>query len=177
MGNDKPHRRRPQPPRGRLAPSPTGKVHIGNARTALLAWLSVRSRGGSLVWRLEDLDPPRIVPGLDRQAEDDLKWLGLDWDEGPSVGGKFRPYEQSGRSEFYVRTLRRLASARRVFPCSVSRKDLREIASAPDAAATVSPYPVEFRPTLLEHDWLETLLHTDATDSAVRFLTRDENTE
>ncbi len=177
MGTDKPRRRRPQPPRGRLAPSPTGKVHIGNARTALLAWLSVRSRGGSLVWRLEDLDPPRIVPGLDRQAEDDLKWLGLDWDEGPAEGGKFPPYEQSGRSEFYVRALRHLASERRVFPCSISRKDLREIASAPHATTTLSPYPLEFRPTLRENDWLDTLLHDDDTDSAVRFLTRDESTE
>src|SRR5262245_65674861 len=85
-------------PRGRYAPSPTGMIHAGNARTALAAWLSARSRGGSFVWRLEDLDPPRVVPGVAEAQLADLAWLGLDWDEGPDVGGPHAPYEQSRRS-------------------------------------------------------------------------------
>ena len=78
------------PLRGRYAPSPTGRIHVGNARTALAAWLSVRSRGGTFIWRLEDLDGPRAVPGMAEAALDDLAWLGLDWDEGPDVGGPLR---------------------------------------------------------------------------------------
>src|ERR1700686_3738840 len=72
-------------PVGRLAPSPTGAQHLGNARTYLIAWLSVRSRGGRLVLRIEDIDSPRIKPGAADQALADLRWLGLDWDEGPIV--------------------------------------------------------------------------------------------
>ncbi|HYE58256.1 MAG TPA: tRNA glutamyl-Q(34) synthetase GluQRS [Rhodothermales bacterium] len=73
----------PDPVRGRYAPSPTGLLHLGNARTALAAWLSVRAQRGTFVWRLEDLDGPRTVPGMAEAALRDLAWLGLDWDEGP----------------------------------------------------------------------------------------------
>src|SRR6478672_10750239 len=97
-------------PRGRYAPSPTGMIHVGNARTALAAWLSARSRGGAFVWRLEDLDPPRVVPGMAEAQMADLAWLGLDWDEGPDVGGPFAPYAQSARSAHYEEALRRLAA-------------------------------------------------------------------
>src|SRR5438105_14365169 len=72
-------------PVGRLAPSPTGAQHLGNARTYLIAWLSVRSRGGKVILRLEDIDSPRVKPGAAEQALEDLRWLGLDWDEGPIV--------------------------------------------------------------------------------------------
>ena len=68
---------------GRLAPSPTGAQHLGNARTFLIAWLSVRSQGGRLLLRVEDIDSPRVKAGADQQALDDLAWLGLDWDDGP----------------------------------------------------------------------------------------------
>src|SRR5688572_32508719 len=105
------------PPRGRYAPSPTGMIHVGNARTALAAWLSVRSRGGSFVWRLEDLDPPRVVPGMAEAAMEDLAWLGLDWDEGPDVGGSHVPYVQSERSAVYEEALAGLAASGRLFPC------------------------------------------------------------
>src|SRR5256885_15643778 len=88
-------------PVGRLAPSPTGAQHVGNARTYLLAWLSIRSRGGRLVLRMEDIDSPRIKPGAAQQALDDLHWLGLDWDEGPDVGGPHAPYVQTQRLELY----------------------------------------------------------------------------
>ena len=82
---------------GRLAPSPTGAQHIGNARTYLLAWLSIRSRGGRLILRIEDIDSPRIKRGAAEQAVDDLRWLGLDWDEGPDSGGPSGPYVQTER--------------------------------------------------------------------------------
>src|SRR4030095_4464325 len=113
--------------RGRYAPSPTGMIHAGNARTALAAWLSARSRGGTFVWRVEDLDPPRGVPGLAERQVEDLAWLGLDWDEGPDVGGPHAPYVQSQRSALYEEALQQLADAERLFPCRVSRRDLQAI--------------------------------------------------
>src|SRR5260370_16041287 len=70
---------------GRLAPSPTGAQHVGNARTSLIAWLSARAQGGRVVLRIEDIDSPRVKPGAADQACADLRWLGLDWDEGPVV--------------------------------------------------------------------------------------------
>src|SRR5262245_32243446 len=82
--------------RGRLAPSPTGAQHAGNARTYLIAWLSARSRGGQVLLRMEDIDSPRIKPGAAAQAVDDLRWLGLDWDDGPIVQTERLPiYEQA----------------------------------------------------------------------------------
>src|SRR5262249_40969272 len=71
--------------RGRLAPSPTGAQHVGNARSYLIAWLRARARGGRVVLRVEDIDSPRVKAGAAEQAEEDLRWLGLDWDEGPVV--------------------------------------------------------------------------------------------
>jgi glutamyl-tRNA synthetase len=94
--------------RGRLAPSPTGKVHFGTARTALCAWLAARARAGVLVMRIEDLDGPRVRPGAAGAIMDDLRWLGLDWDEGPDVGGPSGPYTQSERGARYDAALQRL---------------------------------------------------------------------
>src|SRR5437899_10133041 len=94
---------------GRLAPSPTGAQHVGNARTYLIAWLSARGRGGRVVLRVEDIDSPRIKPGAAEQALDDLRWLGLDWDGEPLV--------QTTRLPLYEAALRRLQSEERVYPC------------------------------------------------------------
>ncbi len=154
------------PPRGRYAPSPTGHLHVGNARTALAAWLSVRSRGGRFVWRLEDLDPPRVIPGVAAAQLADLAWLGLDWDEGPDAGGPFAPYVQSQRSELYEEALRRLAAAGRLFPCRVSRRDLAAIASAPHGAEEV-PYPAALRPRELDPGWFAR--GEGMRDAAIRF--------
>ena len=139
--------------RGRYAPSPTGKIHVGNARTALVAWLSVRSQGGLFVWRLEDLDGPRVVQGMAEQAENDLQWLGLDWDEGPDRTGDFGPYKQSKRTEVYENALKFLHSRDFLFPCSYSRKDLETLATAPHGSEGSSPYPKSLRPTTLADDW------------------------
>jgi glutamyl-tRNA synthetase len=127
--------------RGRYAPSPTGEIHLGNASTALVAWLSARSRGGVFVMRLEDLDAPRVRPGAAERIAADLRWLGLDWDEGYDVGGPFAPYVQSARLDRYRHALERLKAAGRVYPCFCSRKDIAAAASAPQQAGDETPYP------------------------------------
>ncbi|HXU44663.1 MAG TPA: tRNA glutamyl-Q(34) synthetase GluQRS [Thermoanaerobaculia bacterium] len=157
-------------PRGRFAPTPTGLLHLGNARTALAAWLSIRSRDGTFVWRLEDLDPPRTVPGMAAAAEEDLRWLGLDWDEGPDpVGGPHAPYEQSRRSALYEEALEHLAAAGRLFPCRVSRADLANLALAPHGREGLPPYPPSLRPKDLPPDWFRTLQEASTPDAALRF--------
>jgi glutamyl-tRNA synthetase len=120
-------------PRGRLAPSPTGALHVGNARSFLIAWLSIRSRGGSLLLRMEDLDHPKVKPRAAEEALADLRWLGLDWDEGPDVGGPAGPYVQSARLAQYASALGRLQAAGCVYPCVCSRKDVEAGQAAPHA--------------------------------------------
>jgi glutamyl-tRNA synthetase len=117
--------------RGRYAPSPTGALHLGNLRTALLAWLFARCQGGRFVLRVEDLDRPRVRPGATASMLADLRWLGLDWDEGPDVGGPYAPYTQSERQELYATYLQRLQEAGLVYPCYCSRAEIARIASAP----------------------------------------------
>mgnify|MGYP003292249844 CR=1 FL=1 len=107
---------------GRLAPSPTGALHLGNARTFLIAWLRARSRGGRIVMRMEDLDHPKDKPGAAAQAIEDLKWLGFDWDG---------EYVQSERTDLYRAALEKLGD--RVYPCVCSRKDVESAQSAPHA--------------------------------------------
>ena len=109
--------------RGRYAPSPTGRLHLGNARTALLAWLDARSRGGAFVLRIEDVDFTRARPEFEARILADLRWLGLDWDEGPDVGGPHGPYRQSERGELYEAALARLGT----YPCTCTRRELRAL--------------------------------------------------
>ncbi len=96
---------------GRLAPSPTGALHLGNARTFLGAWLSARKRSGRVILRIEDLDSPRVKPWARKATVDDLAWLGLDWDEGPDVGGPNGPYVQTERLAAYREPLKSCRSA------------------------------------------------------------------
>lgn len=126
---------------GRLAPSPTGAQHIGNARTYLLAWLSIRSRGGRLVVRMEDIDSPRIKPGAAEQALADLRWLGLDWDAGPDLGGPHAPYVQTARLDRYRAALSSLQQANAVYPCTCTRGDIAAAASAPHVGQEGPRYP------------------------------------
>ena len=107
---------------GRLAPSPTGRLHIGNAYAALAAWLSARSRGGRLVLRIEDIDRPRCKAGADTAIMEDLRWLGLEWDGDPIW--------QSARTALYDEALQKLQSEGVIYPCFCSREQLRA-ASAP----------------------------------------------
>src|SRR5262245_34106950 len=102
--------------RGRLAPSPTGALHLGNARTFLLAWLSVRAQRGKVVLRIEDLDGPRVKQGATDAAIEDLRWLGLDWDEGPDCGGPHGPYVQTERSAIYESAIENLRARRLIYP-------------------------------------------------------------
>ena len=117
--------------RGRYAPSPTGDLHLGNLRTALLAWLFARCSGGQFVLRIEDLDRPRVRPGASERMLFDLRWLGLDWDEGPDIGGPCEPYIQSERQEIYTTYLQRLQDKSLIYPCYCSRAEIARAASAP----------------------------------------------
>ena len=100
---------------GRLAPSPTGALHLGNVRTFMVAWLRARSLGGRVILRIEDLDHPRDKPGAAAQAVEDLRWLGFDWDE---------ECVQSGRLDLYRGAIRRLHEAGLAYPCVCSRRDV-----------------------------------------------------
>lgn len=114
---------------------------MGIARTALIAWLRARACGGTLVMRIEDLDPPRVVPGAAEAICADLRWLGIDWDEGPEVGGAHGPYAQSQRFDSYERAIERLRAKGLVFECTCSRKQLA-IMSAPHGDSELGPrYP------------------------------------
>ena len=117
--------------RGRLAPSPTGGLHVGNVRTLMLAWLSARAVGGQVILRVEDLDRARCKPGFTEALIADLRWLGFDWDEGPDVGGPHAPYLQSQRFDRYAACLAALIARGFAFPCVCSRAELAEAASAP----------------------------------------------
>jgi glutamyl-tRNA synthetase len=116
-----------------LAPSPTGAQHVGNARTYLIAWLAARARGGRVVLRIEDIDSPRVKPGAAQEACADLRWLGLDWDEGPVV--------QTQRLGLYQAALSRLQSQELVYPCTCSRGDIERAASAPHPEHEGPAYP------------------------------------
>ncbi|MGB3052879.1 MAG: tRNA glutamyl-Q(34) synthetase GluQRS [Polyangiales bacterium] len=109
--------------RTRFAPSPTGQMHPGHARTALITWLQARTQGGKIVMRIEDIDRPRVIAGAADEICRDHEWLGLDWDEGPHF--------QSDHDESYERALATLEAAGLVYPCTCSRKEIAQIASAP----------------------------------------------
>lgn len=121
--------------RGRFAPSPTGRLHLGNARTALLSWLDTRARGGTYVLRIENVDPQRSQPAHEHAQLADLRWLGLDWDEGPDVGGAYGPYRQSECGPRYLEALARLTT----FACTCTRRELRAATLAPHGAEPVYP--------------------------------------
>ena len=127
--------------RGRFAPSPTGDLHLGSAATALVAWLAARSAGATFVLRVEDIDVPRVVAGCETRQVDELRWLGLDWDEGPDVGGDRGPYRQSQRLASYEEALERLRAAGLTYLCDCSRAEIARVASAPHAGDEGPRYP------------------------------------
>ena len=120
--------------RGRFAPSPSGWLHLGNARTALFAWVRARLNGGAFVMRVEDLDAQRSRPDAVLGNLAELRWLGLDWDEGPDLGGPYAPYLQSRRSELYRSALERLAAAGHLFESYLTRRELSADTAASGAA-------------------------------------------
>lgn len=125
---------------GRFAPSPSGRIHLGNILCCLLAWLSARRQGGRVVLRLEDLDTARCPRRYALQMERDLQWLGLSWDEGGSGGGPRGPYFQRERSALYSAALEQLQALKLVYPCFCTRAELHA-ASAPHRADGQAVYP------------------------------------
>ncbi len=108
----------------RFAPSPTGYLHVGGARTALFNWLWARRTGGTFILRIEDTDQKRNTPTAARQVMDDLRWLGIDWDEGPEVGGPNGPYLQSQRMDIYDKYVRQLLDEKKAYYCFDTAEDL-----------------------------------------------------
>ena len=106
-----------QPIRVRFAPSPTGRTHLGSGRTALYNYLLARQTGGKFILRIEDTDQKRYVPGAEKELIDSLHWLGIDWDEGPEVGGPHAPYHQSERRDIYQEYARKLIEAGHAYYC------------------------------------------------------------
>jgi glutamyl-tRNA synthetase len=127
--------------RGRLAPSPTGLLHVGHARTFWIAAKRAQERGGVLVLRNEDLDPQRCQPAFVAAMYEDLRWLGIRWSEGPDCGGPYAPYSQSDRRSFYLEAWQRLRDSGAIYPCSCSRKELAAAATAPNDTDDEPLYP------------------------------------
>ncbi len=136
----------PTPYRGRLAPSPTGLLHVGHARTFWTAQQRARERGGALVLRNEDLDRPRCKPEFVSAMLEDLRWFGFQWQEGPDCGGPFAPYAQSQRRELYRAAFEKLLSLGVVYPCACSRQDVLRALQAPHAGEEEPVYPGTCRP-------------------------------
>lgn len=132
--------------RGRLAPSPTGYLHLGHAATFWTAFRRARDAGGTLILRNEDLDASRCRPEFIAAMLEDLRWLGIDWEEGPDVGGTFAPYNQSERRSHHVETWRNLRNAGYLYPCTCSRREVLQAAAAPHAGEEEPIYPGTCRP-------------------------------
>lgn len=128
--------------RGRLAPTPTGYLHLGHARTFWTAQERAKAAGGTLILRNDDLDRARCKPEFVCAMFEDLKWFGFEWAEGLDIGGAFSPYNQSERFSFYRAALEKLREARVIYPCYCSRRDIQSAAQAPHAADDEEPiYP------------------------------------
>jgi glutamyl-tRNA synthetase len=116
-----------KPARTRFAPSPTGHLHLGGARTALYAYLLARKTGGQFLLRIEDTDMKRTVAGAEQEIIDGLRWLGLDYDEGPDIGGKFGPYRQTERRDIYARHAKMLVDSGHAYPCFCTAERLDKV--------------------------------------------------
>src|SRR5688572_25782750 len=147
----------------RLAPSPTGALHLGNARTFLVNWLLARQRGWRIILRIEDIDGPRIKPGADRLLLEDLEWLGLDWDEGPVY--------QTTRLPLYQQTIERLIASGHAYPCVCSRREVELAASAPHAEDGATVYPGTCRDRFVSVEEAKACI---GRSPAIRFRVPDE---
>ena len=151
--------------KGRFAPSPTGRMHLGNVYSALLSWLSVRSQGGAWVLRIEDIDPQRSRRSFAEQIEDDLKWLGLDWDE---------YFIQSERSAIYTHYLNILREKGLTYPCYCTRADIMAT-QAPHEADGRVVYAGTCRPKNLLQAWSNEASHPSGRKPATRIIVPDED--
>ncbi|MDE6522623.1 MAG: tRNA glutamyl-Q(34) synthetase GluQRS [Muribaculaceae bacterium] len=153
---------------GRFAPSPSGRMHLGNIYTALLSWLSVKSRGGKWILRIEDLDPQRSKMEYARQIEDDLRWLGLEWDEGGIDGkGSNGPYLQSQRHHLYEEALAKLKDTGLCYPCTCTRADILAT-QAPHESDGRVVYKGTCRPEKMPSPYI------DKPGAAIRLMVPDE---
>jgi glutamyl-tRNA synthetase len=133
--------------RGRLAPSPTGLLHLGHARTFWIASQRCAEHGGTLILRNEDLDPQRCRPEFVEAMIEDLRWLGISWTEGPDCGGPFGPYTQSERRIHYLQAWKQLRDRGVIYPCTCSRKDVAQSATAPNEGDDEPLYSGKCRPS------------------------------
>ena len=131
----------PRSYRGRLAPSPTGYLHLGHARTFWIAQQRAGEAGGTLILRNDDLDRARCRPEFVEAMLEDMRWFGLRWSEGPDVGGPFAPYDQSARMPHYTAALERLRRGGFIYPCACSRQDVLRALSAPHHGEDEPLYP------------------------------------
>jgi len=132
--------------RGRIAPTPSGWLHLGHAATFQTAWQRVRTAGGTLLYRTEDLDPQRCRPEYIAGAMEDLRWLELDWDEGPDCGGPHAPYRQSKRLPFYRSLVERLHHSHLIYPAPQSRREIRAADPPRSPHDGEILFPAAFRP-------------------------------
>jgi glutamyl/glutaminyl-tRNA synthetase len=150
----------------RFAPSPTGYLHVGGARTALFNWLWARCSGGTFILRIEDTDLKRNTPTAARQVMQDLRWLGIEWDEGPEVGGPNGPYSQSERLDFYNRYIRRLLDAGRAYYCFETPEELDVMRAQAEAQKKGFVYP---RPRRFASEQDAAKLRAEGKPVTVRF--------
>jgi glutamyl-tRNA synthetase len=136
------------PYRGRLAPTPTGLLHSGHAATFRFAEQRARAAEGTLVLRIEDLDPVRCKPEFEVAAMEDLRWLGIRWDEGPDVGGAYGPYRQSERRKDFLEIWERLRDGGFIYPSEHSRRDVELAAGAPHEDDGEAIFPTQWRPAI-----------------------------
>lgn len=162
----------------RLAPSPTGQLHLGNIRTFMVAWLSARAQNGRVLMRIEDLDSPRVKPGVSEKMLDDLRWLGFDWDEGPDVSADPARYIQTQRRSFYRTVFDRLLKLGAVYPCVCTRGDIAAAQSAPHAGEHELRYPGTCRARFSAEqiaDFARGALHENGRAPAWRLRVEDES--
>ncbi len=158
--------------RTRFAPSPTGYLHIGGARTALFNYLLARRLGGTFIIRVEDTDQTRNIAGAEDKLLDDMRWLGLDWDEGPRVGGDFGPYHQSQRLQRYQAAARQLLDAGRAYYAFDTREELDELRTAAEKAGGSFYYP---RPDRFPSEADAERARAEGRPVVLRFLYPDED--
>ena len=142
--------------RGRIAPTPTGCLHLGHARTFWIAQQRAIAAGGTVILRNEDIDQARCKSEFVQAMFEDLRWFGLDWQEGPDVGGPFAPYTQSQRTHLYRAALERLVGSGLIYPCTCSRKDIQLATRAPHAEDEEPIYPGTCRNQSLSNTALQT---------------------
>ena len=149
--------------RGRIAPTPTGLLHVGHARTFAQAAERAKRANGKLIFRIEDLDTLRCRNEYAQKSMEDCRWLGLHWSEGPDVGGSYGPYVQSQRIPYYLEIWKQLHATGLIYPCDKSRKDVERALVAPHIEDEQEPvFPIELRPSDNAPQWAHVPLVTDA---------------